>query len=743
MAESDNVGDMGVGGDGEQVPYSVIFNHKRLLFWVCFTSLFVALLILMQVTNLYSAETSIMLDSNLIKVVDLDTSAQRGFLDDAYRMRGEAQVIQSPEVSMRVIKRAGLDQLEEFRPRRLDDSPVYNILHLALPAEWAEAAMGSLLGGKEAEYGEDRKESELVKIFQKRLSVRPIQNSKVLKITFTSKDPDLAARISNMVAEEYISYQMDLKLAAATKANEWLKVRLVELKEKLEASENAISDYVKKNALFESGGRTLDSQQLSEVNSQLIIARSSLAQTEAKYVHLRNLFAKGDTKGMVSSEDVLASPVIQRLRMQEAELAAKISDLSQEYGDKHPVMMSARAQYEDTKREMRSEVDNIVKSLKNNVDVAAVKVASLQGELSKVVSSTGEETEAKIKLRALEREANANRGLYENFLLRFKKTNEEQNMNQSDTRIVSKGEIPIAPSYPNKPMALIFTFALSLIAGSVLAYILELRGVNEGFINAQQVKAKMGVRMLGAIPDLASLEIEGLSPEDSVLDMPFSPYAEAVRSVATTLYMLCAEEGMKSFLITSALPMEGKTAVSISLARSCAMDSHKVLHIDFDLRRPTARRRLRSKSAYGILDVLEKRRPLSDCVIEDKSGAHFITNGSRKINYPMALKTGDIKALIEQASKKYDIILLDSAPVLPVRDSRSLAQCVNAVVFLVKWKQTKRQDAQTAVDILKEHNARLAGVVLTSLDIKENMKYGYQGAGYYYGTSYKHYYSGS
>ena len=727
----------------ESLPYTLILNHKRLIFWVCFSSMFAALLILMQMADLYSAETTILLNSNPSQGVELETNPDRAYRDDSYKIRTEMQVISSPTLAARVVKKAGLDKVQEFKAGAKADSILAKILGLALPQEWTETFMGSLASGTDTgATGESDEMAAAMELFKRRLKVKQASKSMAVSIEFTSKDPKLAAKISDMMAEEYISSLLELKLETAQKANEWLKIRLVELRNKLEASENEISEFIRKNSLYEFGGKTMDSQQLSEVNSQLILAKSELAQAEAKYHHVHGLFSRGDTREMVSAEEVLSSPVVQRLRMQEAELGAKISELSQDFGEKHPMMINTRAQYDDIKREIRNEVGNIVDSLKSNLMVAQVKVSSLQTELNKTVSSSGEETEAKIKLKALEREVNANRAIYENFLSQFKKTNEQQNLEQSDIRILAHAEVPSSPSFPNRKLILILVFIGSLFAGSAAAYILEIRGVKSGFMSAQQIKVEMGVMVLGAVPDLVSLDIDEISPEECILDHPFSPYSEAIRSIATALYMQCMEKERKIFMITSALPMEGKTALSISLARSCAMDNHKVLHVDFDMRRPTAGKRLRTRQQNGILDILEKRKSIKECLVEDKSGAHFIISGAQRLNYPVALKTKEISAILSQAREYYDIIFLDSAPVLPVRDSRSLAQCVDAVIFLVKWKSTKKQDALTALEMLREHNGKIAGVALTGLDIRENMKYGYRGASYYYGSSYNKYYGG-
>ncbi|MDH5677056.1 MAG: polysaccharide biosynthesis tyrosine autokinase [Nitrospinota bacterium] len=714
--------------------------HKRLIFWICFGILFITGLVLMQLTPLYTSSSMIFLESGVVKVVDLEAAMDQNY-GDRYKVKSEMEMIKSPELAKRVISKLKLGQKDEFKASSREQSIIRSLVNLVLPTDWSEGLANSVLGQAPPEHDEQTQNSKVLEKYLKRLDVDSIKESLVIKVSFTSQDPKLAAQVANTIADEYTSMQVELKLMEAKKANYWLKDRLVELKEKLEASENAIGEYLKDHTLFEAGGKTMDAQQMSEINSQLIIAKSQLAQASAKHRHLQKLYEHGDTRKMVAAEEVLASPVIQKLRIQEAELSSRISELSGEYGEKHPVMINAKAQYQDIKKEIRNEVSNIVKSLENNVDVARVKVYSLQDELTKVVSNTGLETEARIKLKAMEREASANRNLYEQFLSRFKETNEGQNLEQPESRIVARGEVPLHKSFPKSGNILGGSLFFSLLMGVMISFLVERRNITQGFMNQEQIKSILGVKVLGAVPELESLEIYDTTPEECITVFPYSPYSEAVRSIATSLYINSTERGEKTFLFTSSLPEEGKTALSISLARSCALDSYKVLHIDFDLRKPKVQTRIKARTQFGILDVLERKCKISDAILVDKSGAHFITSGARKVNKPFSLRVAHIKAMLSSLSKHYDIILLDSAPVLPVGDTRSLAQCVDSVIYLAKWKITKREAVQTGVRILIDHNAKMGGIVLTSLDVTENNRYyGYKKTYYYYGDSYKHNY---
>ncbi|MDH5637750.1 MAG: polysaccharide biosynthesis tyrosine autokinase [Nitrospinota bacterium] len=715
--------------------------HKRLVFWICFGAIFICALVVMQLTPLYTSGSLVFLESRGVKVVDLESAMEKNY-GDRYKVQSEIEMIRSPELARRVINKLGLGKLPEFLPAAKKTSVVYNILNFILPTDWSEALTDSIWGGQSPVYDEQVLGSKVLEKYLKRLNVSGIRESLVIRISFTSADPKLAALVANTMASEYTAMQVELKLEEAKKANYWLRDRLVELKNKLEASEKAIGEFLRDNTLFESGGKTIDSQQMSELNSQLIIAKSQYAQANAKYQHLKRLYERGDTSKMVGAEEVLSSPVIQKLRMQEADLANKISELSQDYGEKHPVMINTKAQYQDIKREINEEIGNILKSLDNNVDVARVKVNSLQSELARVVAETGAETGAKIRLMALEREANANRTLYEQFLGRFKETNEGRNLEQPESRIVARGEIPIHPSFPKKPAIFAGALFFALLLGVMASFFIERRNITHGFMNQEQIKSILGVKVLGAVPELESLDILDISPEECVMSQPYSPYSEAIRSISMSLYINSAERSEKTYLFTSSLPEEGKTALSISLARSCAMDSHKVLHIDFDLRKPKVQSRIGAKTKYGILDVLDNRCKINEAIIKDKSGAHFMTSGARRQSKPTSLKVEQIKKMLDNLAKYYDLILLDSAPVLPVGDSRSLVKCVDSVIYLAKWKETKREAVQSGVQILLDHNAKIHGLVLTSLDVRENSRYyGYKSSYYYYGDAYTHSYS--
>ncbi|MFQ5561835.1 MAG: GumC family protein, partial [Nitrospinota bacterium] len=513
----------------------------------------------------------------------------------------------------------------------------------------------------------------------KNLEIEPIRKTRGIQISYTSKYPRKAALIVNTIAEQYIVEQLDAKFEATRKATKWLSERISVLKKKVEESEKAVEMYKKESGLGSASG--LPSQQVAEFSRQLMEVRSQRREAEASLGQM-NLMADSP-EGVGSMGKVLSSPLIQGLRVREVDLLRKISEFKTEYGERHPKMINLRTEIKDLRKKIKKEIDKIAFGIKNEVQVIIESEKSLEKDLDALKLEASEISRAEIRLRALEREAEADRVLFETFLKRFKETSTQDSIQQPDARVISRADIPSKPSFPNKKKTIGIAFAVSIFCGLFLISVLEF--MDSGFRSTEQIETLTGISALGYIP-----QVDRKSPEDFILQKPYSAYGESIRSLRTSLLLSNVDTPPKVILVTSGIPEEGKTTTALSLARLAAMSGQKTFALECDLRRPTFAKRLMEKdlmakiSKKGLVELLAQEVPFSDVVHSDKSGIDFICAG-RSVASPTDLfSSKQMTELVSKLSREYDLIVFDTPPVLAVSDARILGALADKTIFVTR-----------------------------------------------------------
>jgi capsular exopolysaccharide synthesis family protein len=512
---------------------------------------------------------------------------------------------------------------------------------------------------------------------------------------------------------------------------------LADLRAKVQSSERAVQLFKESHNLTESHGTTVTAQQLTELNSQLIVAAGDRAQKEANLREVQSLVKS--PSGLGSSSQVLASPLIQRLSEQESELRRKEAELATRYKPAHPAMLNIRAEIADLDRKMTEEVNKIARGLSNDLNVARAREAALQNTLKGLQQSTVQQSKSEVQLRELEREAEANRTLYENLLKRFKQTSTQEDIQQADARLIAYAKPPVTPSFPKKAMFVEMAAFLSLLLGIMLAFVVE--RLDNGFRTSDQIEKQADLPSLGLVPALKPNQI----PVDVVVDRPIAAYSEAIRSIRTALRFSDVDNPPKIVMVTSSLPAEGKTCFAASLARSVAASGGRAVLIDCDLRHPSVGKLfgvVGEAAGPGLLALFTEGADTSKMVrIDEKSGAHFIPSGAGTSNPQDLLGSAQMSKFLNAMRSLYDVIVIDAPPVLAVSDALVLSHLADATLFLVRWERTPRAVAIGALKSLRAQGGRVAGVVLSRVNVRKHAKYGYGDSAYYYGN-YGGYYSG-
>lgn len=717
---------------------NVLTRRRGVVFGCTVLLTVLATIVVFQLTPRYVAEAEVMLNTQKTQVVDVQ-AVMSGLQSDASAVRSEVEVLQSPALAAKVAQKLDLVSNKLFNPRLATPTVWQRMNPVPALRQLLDDSFGLSAAAPPAS-PEEQKRAEFedaVGTLMHGLTVFNDGRSYIIKIRFESTDPALAASVANTYANLYLLEQLEAKFAATRRATEWLNDHLGDLQQKVQASDRAVQLYRDEHGLTQSqlvkgGTGTVALQQLSELNSQLIIATSDRAQKEANLRQIQDML-KGPG-GADAASQVLASPTIQALKDQQSKLHQQEAELATKYRPAHPAMINIHAQIGDLNRKIAEEINNVVRGITNEVNAARTRENTLREQLHLLEQTAARQNTAEVGLRELERQAEANRVLYETFLNRFKQTSSQQDIQEADARLVSQAEVPTTPTFPKRTLLIGVSLLLSMIIGGIVAFTAET--LDNGFHSSEQIERMAGVPFLGLVPGMKS----GMRPHDVVLRKPVSNYAEAVRSVRTALRFSNVDSPPKVVLVTSSVPQEGKSTFAVSLARSVARSGGRALIIDCDLRHPTVGGLLGAADDADLLEYFRDGADLSKLVkVDAESTLHYIPTRGGTANPQDLLGSQHMRNFLQAARERYDLVVLDAPPVLAVTDAIVLSHLVDAVLFMIRWERTPRPVALGALRALQTQGRHLAGAVLTRVNIRKHARYGFGDHGYYYGN-YGNYY---
>jgi succinoglycan biosynthesis transport protein ExoP len=693
--------------------------------------------IIVMSTTLYTATATVFVDPRQATAIQSNQSSVEtsNYGTDDATIDSEAMLIQSIAILRRVVEKLKLTSDNEFNP------PPSALDHIK--------SFFSTSGPKGGASAQDAATARAVDILQHRMKVARQGTTFLVEIDVSSESARKAALIANTVADEYFDEQVRAKNDTTKIAAKWLNGQIDELKSRVVASEKEVEDYRAAHDLTMSQGVTVTDQQLTDLNNQLIDARVKTAEAKAKYDQAHQLAKNGSDPGGISA--AISSDVITRLRTQYADIAKNEADLMSKYGPRHPAVAAVHAQLRDTQRLIDAEIKRILQSTQHDYNVAQSREASLQksfDDLQKVASSSGQ---AQVRLRELQREAEANRTLYESYLARYKESTAQESLQLPDSHIVTRASIPISPSWPKKPMILGLALMLGLGIGAVLAFIADY--LDERVKTLDQAEAISGVPALAAVPLISSGELAGRAkqgrkeldrydPKTTTLlpaalqpplmryaiEAPGTFFAEAVRSIRLALQRTMRVQPIKVVLVTSGLENEGKTTLAANLAQSLATLGIRTLLIDGDLRNPQLTRSLCPHADTGLLEVAIGRAATERAILVDRStGLSILPSTTVKSSEFITelMFSEQMVDILDQCRHRYELIVIDSPPLVPLVDGRALAELADRIVLALAWDQTPGEVLSHTMDLLSPVHDRILGTVLTRVDLGQLRFYDY------------------
>jgi len=549
--------------------------------------------------------------------------------------------------------------------------------------------------------------------FAKHLTIKATERARIIDVEFESRDPLKASKVVNVLMRIYLANQVQYQKRGIQKATERLAVIVAELKGEVLAAEDSVQAFRSKSRLIEAKGTSVTAQQLAELNSQLVQARADEATAAARLSQVSRLLKVPGS--MDAAPDVLASPLIQSLRNTEVTLIRERSDLTSRYGAKHPKMIKIRNEIRDLRTKIREEINKIVEGLSNEVAVARAKLSALQRGLGKLETEAIDINKSEIRLRELEREATSKRELHRTFIIRLRETSAREEMIEPTARVVSFAEPPRKPSFPKTGKTLAIATMLSALFAIAAALVLE--GLRRNFETAEEVEKITGYRCLGVLPRTQKA-LATLQPgEHKRLMNPYSRLNQAIQNVRSTLYLANESRHPKTLLVTSALPREGKSTFAMWYATFCASTGKKVLLIDCDFERPKIHKMLGVANDKGLINVFADNLDVKNVIRDDtKRGISFISAGSGHGNASKVIESSKMQDILDTLAWDYDLIVIDSAPVLALTDAHIIAKLVDSTVFVLQWRRTRRDLAVAAARRLESIDVTsLGGFILTQV----------------------------
>ena len=731
----------GIGSPDQIVPIERVIRAVRrrlsLLIAVALLTVAAVAVYTFQMTPKYSATASVIINTRAQKLIDIG-AVLSGLPADTALVDTEVEILHSRLLVSKVVNRLDLLNDPEFNgairePTGINKSlaGVKSFIKSLAPGGKAAAAPVATTETQRRQIFED-----VVDAVQGSIVINRVGPTYVIDITATSAKPETAAKLANTVAQVYLNNQLDTKLEATKRANTWLSEQIAQLRTEVREKESLVEQKRSASDIYNVGTSTLTEEAISNLNAQIATLQSDLEEKRARLQTVRSQIASG--AGAESIAAVLNSPTITNYRTQQLDLVRRKAEVGQRYGDRHPDYQRVLKEESDLNRTIDAEVRRIVAGLESEVTITTQKVNSLRSSLGQAKGVLTSNAKSNIALKELERDAEASRSLLTQFLGRYTETKSIDTLTESDAIINSEAPVPRSPSSPKTSLNLALGLVLGLALAAAVALVTEL--MDNYFSTPAEVEQVAGVPYLGQIPLLpptGNFTKAKIKPPEYLIEKPHSGFAEAFRNLRASIMFADIDKAAKTVAIVSSLPDEGKTSMTYCLGRMAAMSGTRTIVIDGDVRRRQLTEIAGLNPEVGMLEYLFGETRLADAVVADeKTGLHILPLTDRKHTPRDVFGSRAFDALLNMLQQSYDLIIIDTGPVLLMAETRVLISKVDQVVVAARWRKTSRGTLRETMKILRDFNANVAGVVLTFVDLRMRA-YAYSSTNY---SAYSKYY---
>jgi succinoglycan biosynthesis transport protein ExoP len=631
-----------------------IWRNKRSIIGPTLVIAAAAYISVSMLTPRYKSEARVLVEGreNIFLRPEVEKSMTERSSVDAETVTSQVQLILSRDLAREVIKELNLTESPEFNAALREFSPLSVLRTIGVLKDPMSMAL----------------EERVLAAYYDRLTAFAIDKSRVITIEFQSADPDLAARAANVIAEKYLSLQQVAKQDQARSAGQWLSGELEKLRGKVSEAEAKVEDYRAKSNLFVGSNNTsLVGQQLTELSSQVSAARAQKADAEARSRLIREALRTGQA---LDSADLTNSELIRRLSEQRVTLRAQLAEQSSTLLPQHPRIKEMRAQVADLDQQIRAEGEKLVRSLESEANVAGARLEALSANLDQFKRQTASTSDQDVQLRALEREAKAQRELFESYLAKYREASARDSIAAApaDARIISRATVSNIPYFPKKvPIVLIAALGTFCLATAFVVTGALLSGEGRPAPRAAAPVAAPAVApraattrsrasdRLPAAPNLAAPVPQAAA--SVAVSAPASAGA-TIDDVAAALHQ--SGEGGRSVAVIGCARNAGTTLTAIALARTLARSARVVL-VDLAFGSPNIDVISNDPAAPGMAELVRGQASFGDVITRDRgSRAHLVTAGQVGNDAQALLESQMLWAAVGALAQSYDYLVLDA-----------------------------------------------------------------------------------
>jgi succinoglycan biosynthesis transport protein ExoP len=680
---------------------------------------------------------------------------------DLAQLESQIQILRSKAIAASVINQLKLAEDPDFNS---GDWPLERLL----------GRFQGLFGGGGPAPRDDAANNEamdsLIAAFQSRLVASRVGYSNVIEIGYSSKNPQRAAQVANTIANVYIADQLNAKFEANRTATTWLQERLRELGQQALTAERAVHAFKTQNNIVAAGGKSMDEQQVTELNSRLVAARAQTSDALTRLKRFQTILRQNDSESNsmnasldASVSDTLSSPIINNLRQQYLEYGRRVAEFSSRLGGDHLAVVNLRTRMRDLRASILDEVRRLSETAASDYEVAKQRQEDIDKQLSQAILHVRTTNSAETTMRELETGAKGYRSLYESFLQRYMGAVQQESFPITEARVISPASPPQGKSKPKTGLIIALGIFAGLALGTALGFIRDM--MDRVFRTAAQIETLLHLPCISLVPLLKDQEPPRQSPLPraqehpvktansrtivhgpgaywAATDMPLSRFAESIRAIKLAVDLNVTNTPHKVVGITSSLPSEGKSTIAAALGQIMARGGARVIIVDCDLRNPSLSRSLAPTANAGIIEVLSGQCSLEEAIwTSPKTNLAFLPAVKKKplLHSSEILSATSTKQLFDNLRKNYDYIVADLPPLAPIIDVRTTAPLMDCFFLTVEWGRTKIDVVQHALHTAPNLHETLIGAVLNKTDMRAINQYDHYHSDYYNNKEYARY----
>lgn len=672
---------------------AAIRSNLLLIAAIILVSLAISIVSTLLDTPRYTAATTIQINDASDRVIgeNDDTTQQTVNAYDTDRfLKTQTDVLKSRGLAQRVAQKLKLQSNPDF----------FKAMEVSAPDQEVSAEMQRNL---------------VLTLLRKNLTVTLPRDSRIVTIQFESADPNLSATVANAFASEFIQANLQRKFDSSSYARDFVANQLEEAKQRVETAERNLNEYARSTGLVRTdavvnrdgstsgdNGGSITSASLAQINEAANRAKSDRVIAEGRWRAI-------SSGSLLAAREVLANPSVNNLLTERAKVEAALEEDLARHLDDYPSVRQKRAQLDKINAELQTVATSVRNSVRNDYLAAQSAEQALIQQLNLLKSETLQEQDKTVQYGLLKRDVDTSRTLYDGLLKRYNELNATAGISSSNVSIIDLAERPQFPSSPN----LLKNMAIALIVGFGLAALtVFLKDQLDDAIRVpEDVEHKLRLPLLGVVPKATD------GDPDGALRDPKSPISEAYNSLRGALLYSTTAGLPHVMLVTSAQALEGKTTTSYATASGLARMGRRVVLVDADLRRPCIHRRIGYSNERGLTNLLTTQDPIESVMLSTSQESFFMVSSGPVPPSPTELLSSTrMEEIVTELASKFDVVVIDSPPILGLADAPVLSALVDGVVFVVESDRGRRGSLKTALRRLRAMRPVLLGAVLTKFD---------------------------